>query len=211
MKTLTTTLLALTTSLVMAQHNTSLSRSINDDGRTLSIRINGTVDDKPIDYDRTFDVSGLTKDERNALREHILDSLHVSMPEPPQVRVAPRVTMTPRTPLAPSAPIAPRAPLTIQSPGHHTESVAVITSNGQTVSVSGNDNQVVAVGGKKPYTKEVSYNAESGKLFLRYRFKKDEDDFTYERTIDAPNKSQQERQRIIDDIEQTIGVPKVSR
>jgi hypothetical protein len=211
MKTLTTTLLALTTSLVMAQHNTSISRSINDDGKTLSIRINGTVDDKPIDYDRTFDVSGLTKDERNALRERILDSLHVSMPEPPRIRVTPRVTLAPRAPMAPSAPLAPRAPLTVQSPRQLGESVSVITTNGRTVSVSGHDNQVVVVDGRNPYTKEVSYNAESGKLFLRYRFRKEEDDFTYERTIDAPNKSQQERQRIIDDIEQTIGVPKASR
>ncbi|ADB40604.1 hypothetical protein [Spirosoma linguale] len=206
MKTLVTALLALSTSLVMAQHNNSISQSINDDGKTLSIRINGTVDDKPIDYDRTFDVSGLNKDERNALREHILDSLHVSMPEPPRIRTA----RAPRAPMAPRAPLAPISPRlhSLRQPG---ESVTVITSNGQTVSVSGNDNQVVVVDGKEPYTKEVSYNKESGKLHLRYRFKKDEDDFTYERTIDAPNKSQQERQRIIDDIEKTIGVPKASR
>lgn len=98
MKTLVTALLALSTSLVMAQHNNSISRSINDDGKTLSIRINGTVDDKPIDYDRTFDVSGLNKDERNALREHILDSLHVSMPEPPRIRTA----LVPRAPMPPA-------------------------------------------------------------------------------------------------------------
>jgi len=196
MRTLVTTLLALTTSLAFAQHS-SISRSINDDGKTLSIRVKGTVDDKPIDYDRTFNVSSLSKTERNALREHILDSLNVAVPEPPKPPVAPRAALAPRTPRAPMPP----------TPPPHPESID-INSNDQTlVSVNTDNNLTVAVGGKQPYTKEVNYNAESGQLHLRYRFKKDGDDFTYDRTLDAQNKSQQERQRIIDSIEKEIGVP----
>lgn len=181
----------------MAQHS-SISRSINDDGKTLSIRVKGTLDDKPIDYDRTFDVSSLNNAERNALREHILDSLNVGVPKPP---IAPRAALAPRTPRAPMPP----------TPPPHPESID-ITSNDQTiVSINSDNNLTVAVGGKQPYTKEVNYNAESGELHLRYRFRKDGDDFTYDRTLDAQNKSQQERQRIIDRIEKEIGVPTTTK
>lgn len=199
MRTLVTTLLALTTSLAFAQHS-SISRNINDDGKTLSIRVKGTVNDKLIDYDRTFDVSSLSKNERNALREHILDSLNVAVPEPPKPPVAPRTALAPPIPVAPVAPIAP-------TPPPHPGEVGINSSEQTIISVNSGNNLTVAVGGKQPYTKEVNYNTESGQLHLRYRFRKDGDDFTYDRTLDAQNKSQQERQQIIDSIEKEIGVP----
>lgn len=201
MKTILTIVVALACSLAMAQRNTSISRSINDDGKTLSIRINGTVNGNLIDYDRTFDVASLNKEERNALREHILDSLNVGMPEPPKPPAPPRA---PRAPMALNAPVPPNAPMAPTPP-------AIMSSDQSTVSVSNGDNQVVAVGGKNPYTKEVKYNSESGQLFLRYRFTKDGEEITYERKVDARDKSKQERQRIIDSIEQEIGVPKVGK
>ncbi|QMW03125.1 hypothetical protein [Spirosoma foliorum] len=201
MKTLLTTVLALATSLVFAQHHNSISRSINDDGKTLSIRVKGTVDGNPIDYDRTFDVSNLNRDERDALREHILDSLNVSTPEP----IKPlKPLKAPRAALAPHAPIAPKAS---KSP----ESVAIISSDQETVSVTNGDNQTMAVGGKHPFVKVVNYNSDSGQLYLRYKFQKDGDDVTYERTLDVQNKSQQERQQLIDDIEKSIGLPKAGK
>ena len=186
MKTRLTTLLALIGSLAFAQQHNSISQSINDDEKTLSIRVNGTIDGKSIDYDRTFDVSGLNKSERDALREHILDSLNIRMPEPPK------------------APVAPKAP---EPPTFHSKSVTVIQGDGPTISASGSGSQALAVGGKNPYTKEVNYDPDSGKLFLRYRFQKDGEDFIYERTVNARDKSQQERQRIIDGVEKEIGLP----
>lgn len=203
MKTFMTAVLTVSTLLAMAQHHSQLNRSINDDGKTLSIQIKGTIDDKPIDYDRTFDVSGLNTEERNALRDRILDSLQVSLPMPPQPPMAPRAALAPR---APKVPLPPRAP-------KHVESTIHINGDSDQafVSVSSDDNLTVAVGGKQPYTKEVSYDAETGQLHLRYRFQKEGDDFIYDRTLDVPNKSQQERQRIIDDIEKTIGVPTKSK
>ncbi|GAB3798988.1 hypothetical protein GCM10028819_21280 [Spirosoma humi] len=196
MRTLVTTLLALTTSLAIAQHS-SISRSINDDGKLLSIRVQGTVDDKPIDYDRTFDVSKLSKTERNALREHILDSLNVRVSEPTKPPVAPNAVPAPRTPRAPMPP----------TPPSHPEEVGINSHDQTIVSVNSGNNLAVAVGGKQPYTKEVNYNTESGELHLRYRFRRDGDDFTYDRTLNARNKSQPERQQIIERIENEIGVP----
>ena len=204
MKTFAFTVFSLVSSLALAQRHTSISRSINDDGKTLSIRVNGTIDGKPVDYDRTFDVARLNRDERNALRERILDSLAVSLPEPPKPPVAPNAPQTPGLSIAPDAPTPPTPPT---PPVHPNESITIHSSDDSVVSVTGGDSQVVAVGGKQPYTKEVKYDSQSGQLYLRYRFKKDGDEVTYERTIDARNKSQQERQRMIDAIEKGIGVP----
>ncbi|GAB3985010.1 hypothetical protein GCM10028806_60970 [Spirosoma terrae] len=190
MKTILTTLLALTGSLVLAQKHSSLNRSINDDGKTLSIRVNGTINGEPIDYNRTFDVANLTKEERDALRVRVLDSLNVSMPEPPK------------------APVAPRAP---QAPRLRSESVTIISGDEPTVVARGANDLTMAVGGKNPYTKEVKYNSESGELYLRYRFQKDGEEITYERTLNARDKSKEERLQLIEGIEKEIGVPAKSR
>ncbi|WP_080054642.1 hypothetical protein [Spirosoma aerolatum] len=201
MKTHITILLALASSLAMAQKHSSLSTSINDDEKTLSIRVNGTVDGQKIDYDRSFNVSGLNLAERNALRERILDSLHISRPEPPIPPTEPAMSIA-----APAAPKAPKAPKPPRFDG--SESVTIISSDGPMITSSNGNSQAVAVGGKNPYTKEVNYDSETGKLFLRYRFQKDGEDITYERTLNARDKSQQERQQLIERIEKEIGIPK---
>ncbi|GAB4021873.1 lipoprotein 17-related variable surface protein [Spirosoma koreense] len=199
MKTLITSLLALTSYLAAAQHS-SISRSINDDEKTLSIKVQGTIDGKPVDYDRSYDVSHLSLTERNALRERVLDSLNINMPEPPE---------PPTLPKAPGAPAAPKAPKAPRLDRDH-ESVTMITGDKPKIWVSEGNKQAVAVGGKNPYTKEVNYDSESGKLYLRYKFQKDGEEITYERTLNARDKSQQERQRIIDEIEKEIGIPAAS-
>jgi hypothetical protein len=204
MKTLVTTLLALVSSLAIAQKHSSISRNINDDGKTLSIRVNGTVDGKSIDYDRSFDVSDMNQDERNALREHILDSLNVGMPEPPKPPTAPRVTL--RTPAVPKPPRSPHV--------YNGNSTVIITDGDNPMvyaSGSGDERQVTAVSGKNPYTKEVKYNSETGQLYVRYRFQKDGEEVNYERTINTQDKSQKDRQRIVEGIEKEIGVPVSSK
>lgn len=198
MKTLVILILALSGSVVFAQKHSSISRSINDDGKTLSIRVNGTVDGRAVDYDRTFDVADLSKTEREALRNRILDSLNVGTPEPPK---------PPKAPASPAIPPTPRAPRAPREPRLHGESVTVISGDDVSVSANGGDNMAMAVGGKNPYTKEVRYNSDSGQLYLRYRFQRDGEDITYERNIDAHDKSKEERQRLIEGIEKEIGVP----
>lgn len=193
MKTILTTLLALTGTLVLAQKHSSLHRSINDDGKTLSIRVNGTINGEPIDCNRTFDVANLTKDERDALRVRVLDSLNVSMPEPPK---------------PPKAPVVPRTP---PVPRLRSESVTIISGDEPTVVAKGANDLTMAVGGKNPYSKEVKYNSESGELYLRYRFQKDGEEITYERTLNARDKSKEERLQLIEGIEKEIGVPAKSR
>ncbi|WP_338875203.1 hypothetical protein WBJ53_06225 [Spirosoma sp. SC4-14] len=199
MKTFVTAILVLSSSFVFAQKRNSINRNINDDGKTLSIRVNGIVDGQTIDYDRTFDVSDLSKTERDALRHRILDSLNVGTPDPP------------RPPRAPAAPREPRAPRPPREPRLHSESITMLSSDNVGESVNGADHVAMAVGGKNPYTKEVRYNANSGQLYLRYRFQRDGEDITYERKIDAHNKSKEERQRLIEGIEKEIGVPAKSR
>lgn len=62
-----------------------LSRSINDDGKTLAIQISGErVNGQKIHYDRTFNVVDLSAEQRNALKNRVLDSLGVNMPDPPK-------------------------------------------------------------------------------------------------------------------------------
>ncbi|MCF2488286.1 DUF1129 domain-containing protein [Dyadobacter sp. CY347] len=56
-------------------------------------------------------------------------------------------------------------------------------------------------------TKLVRYNSESGELFLKYKFNKRNEEFIYEKTVNAADKSEEERQDIIDDFEIEIELP----
>ncbi|WP_234736842.1 hypothetical protein [Tellurirhabdus bombi] len=171
MKLLFTSLIMGTSLVALAQDN-SISRSISDNGKTLSIRVKGTQNGKNYDYDRSFDVSNLDKAARNDLSNRILDSLgleKLSVPSPPS---------------APSAPSAPK--VSVQSASTQKRNSA---------------------DGQNPFSKEVSYSSSSGELLLRYKFKRDGKDVLFERTIDARNKSEQERQQLISEVEKEIGVP----
>lgn len=58
-----------------AQH---VNSDIDDDGKTMHIKINGSQRNRTFNYDRTFEVKGMTAKEKNALAKHITDSLGVT-------------------------------------------------------------------------------------------------------------------------------------
>lgn len=74
-----------------AQTSTSsnLNTSIQDDGKTLSIQVDGQRGEQPINYRRTFNVAKLSNTEKDALRKRILDSLGVGVPASPSPPTAP--------------------------------------------------------------------------------------------------------------------------
>jgi hypothetical protein len=61
----------------------SLSQSVNDDGKTMTIVINGEAGGHPIDYSRTIDVTGMSESAKKALTKSITDSLGIESPTPP--------------------------------------------------------------------------------------------------------------------------------
>lgn len=195
MKKLLTILLAGVSTLAIAQKKNHLSRSIDDDGKTLSIRVTGTIDGKGVDFERSFDVEELTKEERMALRDKVLDSIeagNMDLPAPPE----PKSPSKP-TPPAPPAPLEPMEPVIYSS----NDAKAHIW-------VSDNNNEKTStIPGENGYTKQVRYNPESGELFLRYRFNKQNEEFIYEKTVNASEKSEEDRQDIIDDFEIEIELP----
>lgn len=93
MKTLITLLCFGVTTLAVAQQTEKpayahLSKSIDDDGKTLTIDINGEqVNGQKLRYKRAFNVANFSADQRDALKNRILDSLGVNdvpkLPDPP--------------------------------------------------------------------------------------------------------------------------------
>jgi hypothetical protein len=85
----------------MAQQSrrSSLRTSIDDDDKTMTISVDGTVNDREISYNRRFKVSGMSGSEKDALKNRVFDSLGVGEPpKPPMPAAAPK----PPTPPAPS-------------------------------------------------------------------------------------------------------------
>ena len=164
-------------------NNVSINHSISDDGKKLDIKVKGSVDGKPVDYNHSFDVTGMDKEQRDAIKRRIYDSLGLSDP------IAPIAPMEPM-PLMP--PMQPMTAITGPDPSPH------ITSKDQY-------NEFETVGGKHPYTKEIRYNTKTGLLFMKFRFQKDGKSVTNEKSVDAKDKSKEERDQIIKAYEKEIG------
>lgn len=191
MKKVLTILLAGVSTLTFAQKKIDLSRSIDDDGKKLSISVHGTIDGKRIDYDRTFSVAGLSKEERTDLADKLLDSLgleKINAPSPP------------------SPPQAPHEPRASKSPTHFS---ADKSDNDAPVMVWVEEDQKDAAPAEnsKPYEKKVKYNSESGELYMCYQFVKNGEEFIYEKTVNAAEKTEKQRQSIILNFEKEIALP----
>ncbi|GAB3510297.1 hypothetical protein GCM10027341_48560 [Spirosoma knui] len=61
----------------------SLTTSINEDGKTLSIQVDGVRNSQAIHYNRTFNTAGLSHSEQTALKNRVLDSLGIGQPSAP--------------------------------------------------------------------------------------------------------------------------------
>lgn len=100
-------------------------------------------------------------------------------------------------PAAPSVPVAPQAPVLYSSADAKAQ--IWISNNG--------DQQHAAIIGDNGYSKQIRFNKESGELFLQYKFSKQSEEFIYEKTVNAAEKSEEERQQIIDLFEIEIELP----
>lgn len=84
-------LLSLSAAAQPSTHS-NIASSINDDGKTYSIKIDGDKDGRRVHYDRSFNVAGMTNAQKDALRNRILDSLGIAEPPKPPL---PPVPLTP--------------------------------------------------------------------------------------------------------------------
>lgn len=77
------------TTSAQQSRTSSTHTNINDDDKTLSIQVDGTVDGKPITYDRRFNVDGMSIAQKDALKQRIFDSLGIGEPPKPPVPPSP--------------------------------------------------------------------------------------------------------------------------
>jgi hypothetical protein len=59
----------------LAQKNNQVIKSTDDDGKRLRLTLKVKNDSTSVDFERTFDVTGLSKTEKNDLVNHLIDSL----------------------------------------------------------------------------------------------------------------------------------------
>ncbi|WP_439584589.1 lipoprotein 17-related variable surface protein [Dyadobacter bucti] len=196
MKKFLTIFLAGVSTLAIAQKRVNLSRSIDDDGKKMSIRVQGTVDGKEVDFDKTFDVEDLDKEERAAFREEILNSIGAGNMDFQKTQRSPKVAAPPKG--TPEVAAPPSEPVVAYVPNDMNPNAAWSADINE---------QSVAKGISLPFTKLIKYNRESGELFLKYSFTRNNEEFIYEKTVNAAGKSENERQGIIDNFENEIELP----
>ena len=224
MKKILTILLAGVSTLAIAQKRAYLSRSIDDDGKKLSIKVSGTLDGKEVDINKTLDVDGMSQEDREALRDKVLSSIaegNLELPAPKgvckeSVAVAPP---KPKRPHASPAPEASAEPSVVEPSADEPSAAEPSESGSETMAFSSNEmNAKIISSGKgfikepaskypKDFSRHVRYNSETGEIFIKYRFTKDGDEYIYEKTVNAAEKSEKDRKRIIENFESEMGLP----
>lgn len=201
MKKILTILLAGVSTLAIAQKRAYLSRSIDDDGKTLSIKVSGTIDGKEVNFDKSFDVDGMSNEDREALRERVLSKIAAGNLDLPAPKVPARAAVSEDLPQPPK-PVAPAAPVAPESMAYSSNEVnAEMISSGKALI------KEPVSGDPKGFSKHVRYDSETGEMYIKYRFMKNGDEYIYEKTVDATNKPEKERLRIIEKFESEIGLP----
>ncbi|HEX5025081.1 MAG TPA: hypothetical protein VFV68_07400 [Agriterribacter sp.] len=193
MKTVLVIIVTCLCAVAFAQNKNSIYQNINDDGKKLSIKIKGTFNGKAVNYDKTFDVSALTAEGREALKERVYDSLGIPFPVAPIPPVPPVEPAVPEMVVEPVAPLPPVEPVEVNS------DVPVVTSKSRYAESD-------VVGGSHPYTREITYNPQSGILHMKYRLVKKGEEVIYEKSVNARNKSMEDKQNIIKKYESEIGL-----
>lgn len=200
MKKILTILLAGVSTLAVAQKRAYLNRSIDDDGTRLSVKVSGTLDGREVDVNKTFDVAGLSQAQREALRDRVLSSIaegNLNLPGPKGSCKEPAAALLPKPPVPPAPPVEDADAMAFSS----NEVNAEIISSGK-----GFVKEPVSRD-SKGFTKHVRYNSETGEMYIKYRYVKDGDEYIFEKTADVAEKSETERQRVIEKFESEIGLP----
>jgi hypothetical protein len=225
MKKILTILLAGVSTLAIAQKRAYLSRSIDDDGKKLSIKVSGTLDGKEVDINKTFDVEGMSQEDREALRDKVLSSIaagNLELPAPkgvckesvavaspkPRVRKAVPAVEPSGVELSGGEPSSSESPVAEPS-ADESETMAFSSNEMNAKMISSGKGFIKGTASKYPkdFSKHVRYNSETGEMFIKYRFMKDGDEYIYEKTVNAAEKSEKERQRIIEKFESEMGLP----
>ncbi len=100
----------------------SIHSSIHDDGKKLHIDIHGTVNGKAFDFENSYDVSQMSKEERKELINQAYRSVGLQPPKPPTPPSAPGAPSSPSVPPTPPTPPSLASPPTPPTPPTPAES-----------------------------------------------------------------------------------------
>lgn len=63
-------------------HSTNIKKSVTTSGNDMHIKVSATINGRDLpDYDKTFDITGLSQNEKDSIVKHIMDSLDLSRPK----------------------------------------------------------------------------------------------------------------------------------
>lgn len=199
----------------MAQRS-SVSKNIIVDDLIMTIKVDIEEPGRTLHYHKRFNIEGLDSAERQALETRILDSLGVNGPAK-----AKRFQDNQPVASAHGAVISSRSRgygatqndtrsvnVDRRATGQQVDEI-IIAERTETPEPQPSDSGTVeslTTNDHMPYSKQIKEDPETGRLFMRYRYEKDGEEFIFERTVNAQGKSDKEKSRIIRETEKSLGL-----
>jgi hypothetical protein len=144
----------------------SLSTSISDDDKEMSISVKGTINGKYVDFDRTYDVSNLSEKEKNKLKRSVGDSLGVNLNH------APLAPLPPLLPTPPTPPLPPLPPHEINGIGVYSENIKSSLKPHFAKGMA----EIRVTCEKCPTEGTISLKSDDGKGYVTYSFQEEDKD-----------------------------------
>lgn len=163
--------------VMAAKAQRNISRNIDDDGKTMVVEIRGTNGGTSFAYKRTFDVTGISKEEKKALVNRIVDSLGIAAADTPPV---PSVSSLPA--VAPVSPVPPVPPAMTWS------------SSGSSKSTTAHQNL------------HSDIDDDGHTLHVRIKGTSNDKKVDYDRTFNIEGMTSQEKSKFIKNITDSLGV-----
>ncbi|OIN56248.1 hypothetical protein BLX24_25980 [Arsenicibacter rosenii] len=202
----------------MAQRS-SVSKNIIVDDLIMTIKVDIEEPGRTLHYHKRFNIEGMDSVERQALETRILDSLGVNGPAKAKrfqdnqpVASAHGAVISSRSRGYGATNSEVRSVTTGRRPtGEPIEEVVVTgyAKKPDSWSKEPVDNETIeklTTNDNMPYSKQIKDDPETGRLFMRYRYEKDGEEFIFERTVNAQGKSDKEKSRIIRETEKSLGL-----
>lgn len=186
-------LLAMSFTAVAQQY--SFHQEIDDDGKRLRIKIDIEEHGRSVHYSNTFNVSGMSKQEREELVSRTLDSVKSrKVQEDRHAAQGPRPAKAPKS--ASEATTADCAKSSAEG---------WVTAEGEATASA-----VSTMEKEEPFQKSVEEDPVAKRIKVRYEYFENGEEHIFERTINTEGRTEREVKKLIEETEKSLGLTQKS-
>ncbi|HEV7347730.1 hypothetical protein [Telluribacter sp.] len=194
------TLFLMAISLTAVAQQYSFHEEVHDDGKRLKIKVDIEEKGRSVHYANTFNVSGMSKEEKEELVSRTLESVKGRKAQEERSMVnTPRSAKTPKSALSADCAEAKSTVAHKDAPTTWTTAAGEATASA-----------APAMEKQVPFQKSIEEDTEAKRIKVRYEYFEDGEEHIFERTINTEGRSEREIKKLLEETEKSLGLTQKS-